>query len=855
MSDYIALLIPFAPLAAALLTSLPVQRVGARNYRFGLWAHVVAFGAAIAVLLQLCSPGGASVNLILWESNWTFLPFIGITVDRLASVMTVIISGFGVLLYRYSVRYLQQDQGQGRYLTLLTLTVSSLLFMVMCSDLVTLFVFWQFLSWSLSLLVHNYAHVPTSHSSFRTFIMHRAGDVAFLGGIVLAYQLYGTVQFSMLFEEASANPASLSLLGSGLTISGATAVTLLIFVGAMSKSAQFPLHMWLPDSLFAPTPIHALLHAGIINAGGFLLTRLAPLYMLSTPTLHVVFAIGLITAILGSSMMLVQNDIKKTLGYSTIGQMGYMIMECGLGAFSLAVFHLAAHGLFKATVFLNCGNVIHEARQHPAHPGQNLKGAPVTPKIWAAGIFTSLIFPLAVVVGAHHLLHIPIQESQGLLIFLFFTWATASQALLTLYRIRGSAKAHSVLLLTVVLVSVAYLFAAEQFTHFLYPDSAIVKAFYQAGEIPFGLFAAVVAGFALIIIVGWTASFANRRGQSLSLPKSLQSIRTPLYLFFVNRLYLDGVALRVVGTFRALAEKLDRSRLFLPAMIIIGLSIAGLATNPLEEGSFKSVVLVAVAGLLLPLFPLHGVFISITTSAPRQISILLVVVAPILGILAFCNLLPQMTAELLEATSILSLCGALYATIKAIVQDQVQQRIAYGTMALYAILWWHMGSAGELTTSATLFAASLILASFGLFFGWDRIRLRYGNLDLNQLGGLFLQMPRLALCFALLVMAIVGLPPFGLFFGYIGMLLDSQVSAGLGVTIALIAWFSASWVFFKLMQRLLFGTSRCDPSGDDLNGSEIAIFVAVILALLTLSGVSHDWLQDQVTASITKIWK
>ena len=266
----------------------------------------------------------------------------------------VIISGFGVLLYRYSLRYLQQDQGQGRYMTLLTLTVSSLLFMVMCSDLVMLFVFWQFLSWALSLLVHNYVHVPTAHSSFRTFIMHRAGDVAFLGGIVLAYQLYGTVQFSELFSRASADPGVVSLLGSGLTLSGATAVTLLIFVGAMSKSAQFPLHMWLPDSLFAPTPIHALLHAGIINAGGFLLTRLAPLYTLSTPTLHVVFAIGLITAILGSSMMLVQNDIKKSLGYSTIGQMGYMIMECGLGAYSLAVFHLAAHGLFKATVFLNC---------------------------------------------------------------------------------------------------------------------------------------------------------------------------------------------------------------------------------------------------------------------------------------------------------------------------------------------------------------------------------------------------------------------------------------------------------------------------------------------------------------------
>src|SRR4029078_4908137 len=153
-----------------------------------------------------------------------------------------------------------------------------------------------------------------------------------------------------------------------MKMSGATAVTLLFFVGAMGKSAQFPIHLWLPGSLFAPPPVHALLHAGIINAGGFLIKRLAPLFVLSSTTLHVAFTVGTLTAILGASMMLTQNDIKKTLGFSTIGQMGYMIMEWCLGAFGLGVFHLHAHGIFKATVFLNCGNVIHKARQEPAFP-------------------------------------------------------------------------------------------------------------------------------------------------------------------------------------------------------------------------------------------------------------------------------------------------------------------------------------------------------------------------------------------------------------------------------------------------------------------------------------------------------
>src|SRR2546425_11590690 len=177
--------------------------------------------------------------------------------------------------------------------------------------------------------------------------------------------------YTTLFRSirAAEDPITVSLWpGSGLEISAVTAITLLIFIGAMSKSAQFPLHMWLPDSLYAPTPVHALLHAGIINAGGFLLNRLAPLYGLSPTTLHLVFAIGAMTALLGAGMMLTQNDIKKTLGYSTIGQMGYMIMECGLGAFALAVFHLIAHGLFKATIFLNCGHVIHAARQETRLP-------------------------------------------------------------------------------------------------------------------------------------------------------------------------------------------------------------------------------------------------------------------------------------------------------------------------------------------------------------------------------------------------------------------------------------------------------------------------------------------------------
>ena len=206
-----------------------------------------------------------------------------------------------------------------------------------------------------------------------------------------------------------------------------------------------------------------LLHAGIINAGGFLINRLAPLFGLSSTTLHVAFVVGTLTAILGATMMLAQNDIKKTLGFSTIGQMGYMIMECGLGAFSLAVFHLIAHGLFKATVFLNCGNVIHKARQEPhfPHVDHQAEEQDFSRLTWFTGFVTTLFIPLLILLVTHGVLRIPLLESQGTVIFLFFIWITSSQAILTLTRLRAVAswKVSTAMLLTLLFVVFVYLFA------------------------------------------------------------------------------------------------------------------------------------------------------------------------------------------------------------------------------------------------------------------------------------------------------------------------------------------------------------------------------------------------------------
>ncbi|MDH5626561.1 MAG: proton-conducting transporter membrane subunit, partial [Nitrospira sp.] len=387
--------------AAGLVVAGSEPSVHARA-RLAAYFVGAAFVGAVALLTVVAVQG--PITLRLYDpSSLASLAFpIGFHVDRLSAVMMTLITGVSTVIYCYSTAYMYQDRYFRRYLAMICFTDFVLLCMVSSANLMMLFLFWQILSYLLYILAHNHGHGATLEGAFKTFTLLRAADVSFLAGIALAYHLYGTIEFEDLFARAIETPILLSLWP-GVEVSGTTGVTLLLFVGAMGKSAQFPLHLWLPGSLFAPTPVHALLHAGIINAGGFLINRLAPLFGLSSTTLHLAFVVGTLTAILGASMMLVQNDIKKTLGFSTIGQMGYMIMECGLGAFSLAVFHLIAHGLFKGTVFLNCGNVIHKARMEPhiPHTDHQEEEGGFSPLTWGTGFVTTLVIPLIILLVTH----------------------------------------------------------------------------------------------------------------------------------------------------------------------------------------------------------------------------------------------------------------------------------------------------------------------------------------------------------------------------------------------------------------------------------------------------------------------
>ena len=832
-----AVFILAAPLAAGLIIGLLGSTKGQKVVRLGVAAEVIAFVLALFLLFDVTVRGPQTFHLSAWNDG--FLQF-GLYVDRLSAVMLVHIAAISILIHLFSLRYMQQERGYARFHSLLAFTTFVLFGMVSSPNLLALFVFWQLLSWLVPLLSYNYPHPPTVRGAFRTFVMQRFGDAAFLAAVVLAYNVYGTLDFHRLFARAAEVHAVFSLWPGGLEMRAATLVTLLIFVGAMSKSAQFPLHMWLPDSLYAPTPVHALLHAGIINAGGFLLSRLAPLYALSPSTLHVVFTVGMLTALLGSSMMLVQSDIKKTLGYSTIGQMGFMIMECGLGAYGLSIFHLIAHSLFKGTIFLNCGYLIHAARQGPRLPpkDEGTESAEFSTLTWVTGFITTLILPLMIVLAAHGVLNLPLRDSQGTAIFLFFGWATSSQAILTLYRLKAVAswKVAVSMLFTLFFVVVTYLLAAESFSHFLFPAPGEVIYHLRAGALPAVVFDLLVTAFALIIIGGWVLIYAASHGKTFRTPDWVEALQVRFYLLLINRLYLDALSARLRAVFTPVIERANRSPIFIYGAGLLAVTTALFAAGAPRPALVQLSPFILLA-LALPLFPLHGIYIAALTRAPGYFSVAVALVMPAAGLCGLMYMPAEMPPGILRAMSALALIGALYGSIRALGQIEVPRLLAHASLAFYSIVWWTFGATGSFSPPIAVFVAAAALLTAALLLAWQRLRRRYGDLILDRSHGLARPMPRFAAVLSLLVMAAVGLPPFGLFFGQVEMLLRASTMISWSLAMIVLTWFLASWYLFRMMQRLLFGPHRADLRYEDLRANEVVYF-AVLIALLLVLGAA-----------------
>jgi len=299
----------------------------------------------------------------------------------------------------------------------------------------------------------------------------------------------------------------------------AEVVAALIALSAFARSAQFFLHTWLPYTMSGPTPVSALMHAGIVNAGGFLINRFAPVFVETSGVLHWLFVVGLTTAVIGSVLMLTQNDIKKALGYSTMGQMGFMIMECGVGAFSLAIFHLIAHGLFKGTLFLGAGGVIGQARKNDGVPTDPLyhfvveKRPTRNRKPWILMAGLTLLVPAAILIVTHWLVAQDFYQKQGAIVLLFFGWVTGAQLLFSAYRMRTGNLGRLLVMIIVsfAIVVLGYTLISHAFDLFLYPNEAFRAGIYAAAGIDVFWFDILVVLMTVVIVAGWLRTYYSER--------------------------------------------------------------------------------------------------------------------------------------------------------------------------------------------------------------------------------------------------------------------------------------------------------------------------------------------------------
>ena len=557
----IPILILLFPLIAAILIWIFGKNIPTYVARVGVVATAISFFISAWTLYSVSTEG--PIHFILWPSNpeSSSVLKIGMLVDRLTAIMMVLITSVSAVIHVYSIRYLEGDPGYARFFALLSFLTFVILGLVASPNLFMLFIFWQLLSLALYLiLAFNFSNRPACQNAFKTFFAHRVGDVSFLCGIFLAYKYFGTLEFNDLFRLAAEKPQMISLFSGIVNISAVTAIALLVFVGAIAKSCQFPLHVWLPDTMDSPTPVSALMHAGIVNAGGFLLNRLAPFYSLSPNTLHIVFIVGLLTVILGASMMLAQNDIKKTLGFSTMAQMGYMIMECGLGAFALAIFHLIAHGFFKASLFLHSGQGIHTSREEPKFPDSSGHEVKISYNqlSFVTGLIITLVLPLIILMVSHDMLNIPLQNAHGAVVLLFFAWMTASQVMFSLFRFHAVAswKIASAMIVSLFFIGFIYLWAAEVFTHFLYPEPGVVDGFFLAAGLNPIVFDLLIVLATLLILISWIFVYADSKGEKIFIVQWINSIKKRLYILLINRFYIDLNYERWSRNILRLAQKL-----------------------------------------------------------------------------------------------------------------------------------------------------------------------------------------------------------------------------------------------------------------------------------------------------------
>ncbi len=534
----IVLIIPFIPVIIALYIGFLKKKE--------MMPKVSLIFSSLVVFL------GSIGSYHVMSTGESIIGFGGLLVyNELSSILVVYIAILGLVIRKYATKYMWDEAGYKRFFILLNFIFSAIYLLVMSNNLIVLTLGWQLMSISLYLLVSfNVSSNSAVKNGGWTMITHKVADILFIIAIVLTYKTFGSfdltelsIKWLAMYENNSANNPMIYIIG------------LLFLFAAMMKSSIMPFHHWLPYTSEAPTPVSALMHAGVVNVGAILLNKLAFLITLSPMVLNIAFVMGLITAIFASILMLVVADIKRSLGYSTVGQMGYMIMEIGLGAFSLAIYHLMLHGIFKASLFLGSGSVIHHARQEPNVPRKltyelfwKEKTNKASKKQMLRYITIFTIVPILIYIGAKLIIGEDFFQLHAAIIILAFAALTGTQLFLSFLKStqKSSPRILFYLISAFAFVILSYEILGLALEHYLYPTEA--SFFYEAAtKHVTGTMILSILG--LIMLVGWYFMYKKHFFDTPKNPKKPNERKWMFYKILAKEAYFSKFFVKYIKIF------------------------------------------------------------------------------------------------------------------------------------------------------------------------------------------------------------------------------------------------------------------------------------------------------------------
>ena len=554
------------PLIASIISGFFGRLIGDRSSEI-ITSLLVSISAIFSVLVLyevVVNQYQENIIIATWISSGSLEVNWSMKIDSLSAVMLVVVTSVSALVHIYSIGYMSHDPHKPRFMAYLSLFTFAMLMLVTADNFIQLFFGWEGVGLcSYFLIGFWFKKESANKAAIKAFVVNRVGDFGFALGIFLIFYLFGTVNYTEVFAEIP-NITDKNLVFLGITFNAVDLICLLLFIGAMGKSAQILLHTWLPDAMEGPTPVSALIHAAtMVTAGVFLVVRCSPIYEYSDLALNIITIVGMSTAFFAATVALVQNDIKKIIAYSTCSQLGYMFFATGVGAYNVAMFHLFTHAFFKALLFLGSGSVIHAFKdeQNINNMGGVWKKLPYTYSLMIIGTLALTGFPFlsgfyskdAIIEFAYLRGNTTGYYAAGIGIFTAFLTSIYSWRLIfkTFHgeynnkeiKIDETHESPIVMLIPLVLVSIGAIFAGFLFKELFigyeglnnfWRDSIFFLKPLSTDHPPLWFLLLTPTLVILSIPLAYYLFLKNR-----NLPERLASINKPLYQFLLNKWYFD----------------------------------------------------------------------------------------------------------------------------------------------------------------------------------------------------------------------------------------------------------------------------------------------------------------------------